>query len=296
MRYIVPTTITEDMLVSSSLTETDHAAWNAGTAYILGARVIRTTTHSIYERLVPGTTATPPESDTTNWLRVGPTNRWAAFDGAVGTRASSTEDISFSIMPGVVRGLALLDLDVEGANVVMTVDGGTVYSRVILPIQTQEDADNWYDYFFEAVQRRTGIILTDLPPFSDGVITVTLTGAGSTISIGALVVGPVYDLGETLASPRIGITDYSRKTVDDFGNVSITERAYSRKMAVDLVLPTANVDVAAARLARVRAKPVVWVGSVNFDSLVIYGWLKDWSITIPGRINSTCSLEVEGLV
>lgn len=296
MRYIVPTTITDDMLVSSSLPETDHAAWAAATAYTVGTRVIRTSTHSIYERLVAGTTSTAPEDDAVNWVRVGPTNRWAAFDQAVGTRSTDTDSLSFTLQPGVVRGLALLDLDIEGATVVMTVDGDTVYERTILPVQTQEDCDAWYDYFFEAIQRRTAIILTDLPAFSEGIITITITGPGADVSVGSIVVGPVYDLGDVQVSPRIGITDYSRKTIDDFGVASVTPRAYSRKMQVDVVMPTATVDVAVGRLARVRAKPAVWIGSTDFDSMIIYGWLKDWSVAIPGRVLSTCSLEVEGLV
>ena len=105
----------------------------------------------------------------------------------------------------------------------------------------------------------------------------------------------MYDLGTVLASPRIGIVDYSRKTTDEFGATSVTERGYAKRMALDVLLPTVNVDVATARLARVRAKPVVWVASAWFDSLSIYGWLKDWSVSIPGLINSTCSLEIEGL-
>lgn len=296
MRYIVPTAITDAMLVSSSVPETDHAAWSAVTAYLVADRVVRATTHSIYERLVDGTTATAPEDDATNWVRVGPTSRWAAFDQAVGTVTSAAESLTFAIQPGVVRGLALLNIDTEGAEVVMTVDGTPVYTRTILPIQTQEDCDTWYDYFFETVQRRTAVILTDLPPYAEGVITVTLTGVGSTVSIGTCAVGPVYEIGTVLASPRIGIVDYSKKVTDEFGTTSVAERGYAKRMALDVLLPTANLDVATARLARVRARPVVWVASSLFDSLAVYGWLKDWSVSIPGLVNSTCSLEIEGLI
>lgn len=295
MRYIVPTTITDAMLVAASLPEDDHPAWAAPTAYSVGNRVIRVATHSIFERLVAGTTATAPEADAVNWLRVGPTNRWAAFDQAVGTRTSASESLSFSIAPGVVRGLALLDLDTESATVVMTVDGEPVYSRTVDPIQTQESCETWYDYFFEAIQRRTAIILTDLPPYAEGIITVTLAGVGSTVSIGTCAVGTVYDLGTVLIAPRIGIIDYSRKVTDDFGATSINERAYARRMSLDVSMPTASVDLATARLARVRARPVVWVASPRFDSLSVYGFVKDWSVSIPGQITSTCSLEVEGL-
>ena len=198
MRYIVPTTITDSMLGDSSLPEDDHTAWSAGAAYVVGNRVIRSATHSIYERLVDGTTATPPEDDAVNWLRVGPTNRWAAFDGAVGTKSVADDVITMSLMPGMVQGLALLDLDIEAATITMQAGGVTVYLNEIEPIQTQEDCDSWYDYFFEAVQRRSAVILTDLPPYTDGVITIELRGAGSAVSVGSCVVGPVYELGDVV--------------------------------------------------------------------------------------------------
>ena len=295
MRYIVPTTITDAMLISSSVAEADYAAWNAATAYTVGNRVIRTSTHSIYERLVSGTTATAPEADAVNWARVGPTNRWAMLDGAVGTTTTDTDEITVELQPGVVRGLALLDMDVEAVTVTMTVGATVVYTRDIQPVGTQEDCDNWFDYFFEAVQRRRVLIVTDLPPYSDGVITITATGSGP-ISIGSCVLGSLYTLGDTLADASIGITDYSRKDVDEFGVITVAERAYSKRMTVPVVLPTNTVDVAASRLARVRARPVVWIGSALLEALIVYGFVKDWSVVIPGRVMSTCSLEIEGLV
>lgn len=294
MRYIVPTIITDAMLLSSSVPETDHAAWNAATAYALGARVIRTATHSIYERLAAGTTATAPEADPINWARVAPTNRWAMLDGAVGTITTGTDSISVTLQPGVVRGLALLDLNVEAVSVTMTAGGETVYSATINPIGTQEDADNWFDYFFEAIVRRRVVILTDLPPYSDGVITITATGAGA-ISIGSCVLGAMYELGTTLSGASVGIVDYSRKDVDEFGVISVAERAYSKRMSIPIVMPTSIVDVAASRLARFRARPIVWIGSGQLESLIVYGFLRDWSVDIPGLTLSTCSLEIEGL-
>lgn len=295
MRYIVPTVIDDTMLLSSSVPETDHPAWAAATAYAVGSRVIRTATHSIYERLVAGTTATPPEADAVNWLRVGPTNRWAMLDGAVGTATRATDTITVLIAPGIVRGLALLDLDAETVTVVMTAGGDEVYRREVSALATQELPTNAYDYCFGSILRRRLLVLTDLPPYSEGQITVTLSGAGA-IGIGSLVVGPMHELGMLLSTPTVGIIDYSRKVTDDFGAVTIAERGYAKRVSATVLLPTATVDTATARLARIRATPVVWIGSASFDALVVYGFAKDWSIAIPGLINSTCALEIEGLV
>ena len=64
----VPFGITDAMLISSTVAENDYTAWNAATAYTAGDFVIRTTatTHSIYLRLLNGTSATAPKDDATN--------------------------------------------------------------------------------------------------------------------------------------------------------------------------------------------------------------------------------------
>lgn len=296
MRYIVPTVITHAMLISSSVAETDYTAWNAATAYVIGDRAIRTTanTHSIYERLVSGTTATAPEADPVNWFRVGPTNRWAMLDGVVGTSTSATSSIAVTIAPGRVRALALLDMDAESVTVDVTVDSAVIYSHTVGSVPSGEDSYNWFDYFFGAIERRRILVLTDLPAYEEAEITITVTGSG-TISVGSCVVGMLYELGTTLSGASVGIIDYSRKDVDDFGAITIAERAYSKRMTVPIAIDTSLVDIAAARLARIRATPVVWIGAPQLESLTVYGFLRDWSVDIPGMATSTCSLEIEGL-
>jgi hypothetical protein len=300
MHYIVPTSITESMLVSSSVPETDHGEWFAGAVYAAGQYVIRSAAHSVYRRTVAGSTSTPPEQDAINWVRTGPTNRWAMFDRVVGTKTTATATtgdatITVRLRPGLVRGLALLDLDVDGLIVEMVANGETVYRRDLNPLGSLEDVDNWWDYFYDVIKRRNLLVLTDLPPYSEGELIITFVGRG-TISVGSLIVGRLYQLGNVLVNTSFGNTDYSVKQRDEFGAVTLAERPYSKRMNLPIILDTAQIDTAAIRLSAVRATPVVWIASQTKASLVIYGFYKDWSITIPGRVKSTLSLEIEGLV
>lgn len=293
MKYIVPTRITDAMLVSSSVPETEHAAWSAGTAYAVGARCIYA--HSIYERVTAGTTSTAPDADPANWARISPTNRWACLDSAVGTTTRAANSITLTLQPGVVRGLALLDLSADSVTVTMTVAGATVYSRTLTAVDLALDVDNWLDFFTASFERRSVLTFTDLPPYGAGVITVTLTGGG-TVSLGTCAVGAVHELGDVLSGAQVGITDYSVKTRDDYGAVTLTERGYNMRVVLPLLLKTPLLDVVTRRLAAVRATPAIWIGSGRYSSLVIYGLCRDWSVSIPGRQVSTCSLEIDGLV
>jgi hypothetical protein len=56
------------------------------------------------------------------------------------------------------------------------------------------------------------------------------------------------------------------------------------------------VDDLQRTLAGYRATPVVWVGTdAGFSSMIIYGFFKNFTISITYPNNSTCSIEVEGL-
>lgn len=92
MDFILPITITDALLVSSTLTETDYPLWLAGTTYFTTSRVIVSTpnVHKIYESLTDSNTGNYPPSDTTNWLEIGSTNQWKCFDGTLGTQTTGT--------------------------------------------------------------------------------------------------------------------------------------------------------------------------------------------------------------
>ena len=293
MKIITPVVITDAKLVSSSIPETDHAAWNAATAYAEGDRVILTSTHSIYQRLVAGTTATSPDVDPMNWQRVGPTNRWAMFDRAVGSLSTATSSMTVTLAPGMVRGFALVDVNASTAVITMTAGAETVYSRTV-DLRDSTNIIDWESYFFGDFLRRKTLILTDLPPYGEAQVTVTISGGG-TVSVGTVVVGSLFDLGISTHGMSLGIVDYSVKSTDTFGVTSVVERAWAKRMTVPVVLDTFKVDEVHRRLAAIRAVPVIWIGGDQLDQSVIYGFFKDWSIDVAYAAISYCSLTVEGL-
>lgn len=293
MKFLTPVAITDSMLVSSSIAETDHPAWNAATAYAVGARVVLASTHSIYQRLVAGTTAQSPDVDAANWIRVGPTNRWRMFDKATGTLSSDAGSVTVTIAPGLVRGLALLDITANTVSVTMTASGATVYSRTV-DLLSGDNVRDWYSYFFAPVLRRTTLVLDDLPPYQEGQITITVSGP-STVSVGTLAVGPFFYLGRAMHGASISSTDYSVKTTDGFGVTIVSERAYAKRISVQLLIEDANVDEVARQLDSIRAQPVVWVAAQRYARTVVYGFHKEWNTDIRYDAYSVGTLTIEGL-
>lgn len=295
MKVVKPTAITAAMLVSTDATET-YTAWNAATAYTAGDIVLRTATQRLYQRLISGTTATAPESDTVNWLDIAPSNKWAMFDGEISTVTTKSTSLSVVLKPGYVNSLALFGL--VGSNLAVTVRDALA-GNIVYTLSQDLDGTiiaDWYQYFFEPVVQLAEVVLTDLPPYGDAHITVALTGTG-TVECGICLVGTFYTLGDTQYGASVGIIDYSRKETDAFGVTTFVRRAYSKRMSAKLMLDNVQMNKVQRVLADLRATPCAWIGSddVTYAPLVVYGFYKDFSIEVAYPAASYCSLEVEGL-
>lgn len=299
-KVIAPTTVTDAMLTSSTAPENDYAAYAGGTTYALGAHVILTSTHRIYESLQNGNTGHSPElaASSTWWLDIGPTNRWAMLDDVVGTSTTLTSPLTVVLNPGPISGLALMEL--VGSSVSVTLKdepgGTTIYSATVNLDDTV--VDSFYDWFFNPYVQRTTVIITDLPwHYFAPELTISITGTG-TVSCGVCKFGEAIGIGGTTTGATAGIIDYSVKSVDVFGRTSITRRAFSKRSSIKIVTDKIELDRIFARLSALRATPAVWIATeaTGFSPLLIYGFFKDFSIEVAYSVIVYCSLEIEGLI
>lgn len=298
MKVLVPVNLTDAMLISSGAAEpaAGEVAWNPATAYLVNDTVYLAASHRRYRRKVAGTSATSPELDATNWSYIGATNRWGMFDDT-SAKTVLASPLQVVLAPGQVNALAFLGLVGTTLTVSMTEGAGgpTVYSRTVgLDASVVGD---WYDYFFGAFSTRQVVVLDDLPPYANGRITVTLTGAG-TVSIEHCIVGTLSFLGLTQYGASAGIRDYSRKSVDDItGIVTLEERRFQKLLRAQFRAEDGAVNVVQGRLEALRATPVVWVGDngTGLEPLVVYGYMRDFRLNLNGYSETHYELEVEGM-
>lgn len=299
MKVIKPTVLTAALIHAYADSEpgTGETAWNAGTNYTVGTRAIRTTTHRVYEALAAGVDAGLPESTPARWLDVGPTNRWAMFDNVIGTATQlAAGPLTVVLKPGLCNSITLLGLAGTAAQVqVQDGLGGTLLFDRTASLDGTIITD-WYQYYYEPRVQLGELIITDLPPRTNAHITVTITGPGA-VACGVCVVGTFYDLGDTRYGLSTGIVDYSRKEADEFGNVTLVRRPYSRRMTASLEVPNSKLRKVDALLIGLRATPCVWIGADGdlFTHTIVYGFFKDFGLEVAYATKSLCSLEIEGL-
>jgi hypothetical protein len=295
MKVTKPTPISSAMLVSSTATEA-YSAWNSATAYALDTRVIRTTTNRIYQCIQGPSTNNTPETSPLYWTDVGPTNQWAMFDSEISTQTSAASTLTVVIKPGLCNSLALFGL--EGTTLTVTVRdalaGAIVYSFT-KSLDGTILAD-WYQYFFEPYVQLSEVVLTDLPPYGNAHITITIT-SGGTAKCGILVAGTVYYLGQSLSSPNAGIIDYSRKDTSALGITTFVKRSFSKRLSASLYLKNQQLNKVRSILADLRATPCVWISTETpgYEMLTLYGFYRDFSIAVEYADGSLCNLEIEGL-
>lgn len=295
MYVIKPNPITDAVLISSTVPETDYPAWSAAWSYAVGDRVIRTTTHKVYEAIVAGAHAGLPENTPARWVAVGSTNRWRMLDSEVGSVTSAPGSLLVVLAPGYATALALLEVDAQSITVEVRDPASTLtYTTTRSPDTTV--LLSWYDYFFTDPVARSEIVFPGLYIGAGYTVAVTLTGA--TVECGALVVGEATDLGATEYGATLGIVDYSRKETDEFGVVTITKRKYAKRLTAKLAFERERTNRVFRTLAALRSTPCVYVtaDALDYEPLTVFGFYKDFRIDVAYPTHNYCTLDIEGLI
>jgi hypothetical protein len=299
MDIIRPIVVTDAVLDSSNVPENDHAEWNAGTNYTVGNRVILLSTHRIYEALGSTIGNNPATDDGTNWLNIGATNRWKAFDQKISDPVTQLNSISYTLTPADSTPTAVALFGLKGVTATVTVTDsvdGEVFNQTKSLLDSDEIFD-WFSYFFEEINFVSTMLFTGIPPYRGSTVTVTVTEAtGETAQLGQLVFGFLTEIGLTTYGTAISIQDFSRKETDAFGNFIIVERAFANLVDYDVKLPTGTAGRVRRILAEFRATPIVYIG--NEDSAfgtITYGFYRNFDITLDGPSLSFAAIEVEGI-
>lgn len=296
MRAIEPILIT-DLNMASNVSE-DEPVYNPATSYAAGAVVrgnTEATQHLLFKSAVAGNTG-QALNDPTKWLPAGMTNRWKMYDSGIATQTVNADVISSTVTtPKSSDSVALLNINAANLEILIKDSLGAEYFRLAQPLTSTLGIGNWYAWFNSSPVRATDFYVRDLPAFLGALITVTLDDYGNDVAIGAMITGPSIDLGTTQYGARIGITDYSVKETDDYGNFVILQRAYSRRGSYTLVVPAERVDFVFNVLSGLRATPTLFIGSELYGATFTYGFYKSFEFGIEYQKYSLLSIDLEGL-
>ena len=307
MKAVRPTPMTDAMLVASSVDVVvepyeSAVAWSSGSTYASGVFVYHQ--NSIWQSLQASNTNNNPASSPAWWSRIGPTNRWAMFDGTLNNRTVGASPFSVTINIGQADTLAVLG--VIGADITLTIRDGlggpVVYTQSIA--LTGDSIGDWWEYFyFDPLLTKTIAVFKDLPRYATAHATIEITETvteefGTTIQVGEVVFGLAYTVGSPEFGASSSIIDYSRVDRDEFGTATLVRRAFSKRLNARLWVEKNEVNRVHRFLTDFRATPVLWLltdDEAYDEPGVIYGPFKDFGIDIAYPTHSICALEIEGM-
>lgn len=302
MRVIPPLTITAAMLTSSTAPEpgSGEAEWSSGTTYGLGDTVILAATHRKYESVAVSNLNNPPASDDgTKWIDAGPTNRWACLDLLRDTATVfPASPGTVVITPGQrIDSLALVGLVADSVTVTVTVSAVVKYTHTE-DLSTREVL-NWYDYFYAPFSSKAAVALFDLPPYTNGVITVTVTRATGSPKLGGIVMGLSAYLGRTLHDAESVALNFSSVDRDFAGNVAtMIQRRTVPKTVQKVRCSKSQVNKIIAVRETLNAVPALWSGlddsdSGYFEALLILGFYRTFTVNMDQPNEALVTLELE---
>lgn len=294
---VPPIAITDAMLVSSTVPETDYTEWSGATTYALDARCMTVANHNIYQSLQAGNVNKSPATEPTWWVSVTPTNRWKAFDTSNSTQTAQASSAQYVLELGqIVDYVGLLNIT-DGTTLrtrVVDPDYGSVYDETVYLSRILAEA-SWYAFFISTKRSLSSAILTDLPPYPNAVTTIDITGDAG-LAFGILALGQSKQIGQGVSyGAKVSIQDYSRKETNLWGDTVLVKRAYAKRASFNVRLNSVEVDTVNDYLAQLRATPCLWIGSSGYTSTMVFGIYENFETTIQYFDSSDCSLNLLGL-
>ena len=232
-----------------------------------------------------------------SWIDTGKINPLRLFDGKLDSLTTAPDRLLINITPlQLVTGIALFNVKAASIRVTMLDPvEGIVFDTGVISMIDNSGVNNWWSYYFSPYIEKSDFVSLSLPPYIDAMTQVTIEGGGGSVAVGEVVCGRVHNIGDTQFGSGVGILDFSEKEQDQFGNFNIVERKFSKRGEYDVKIPTNSVSGAQRILSKFRATPIVWVGDVNREETIIYGFYRSFDVVLSNPALSDTAISVEGL-
>jgi hypothetical protein len=280
LSVLVPTVITSAMLTSSTATVGSYTPWSSTTNYTKGLFCYSPVTQRVYQSLVDSGNTNKDPTDVNNragavvyWLDTGPTNPWAMFDKKVGTATTASGGLTVVLQPGAAgslyvagisnaNGIAVTLKDAPGGSLVYSYNGSLEGSA----------PDDYLGWAFDPFEPQTDLLLTDIPFYGTGELTVSLAGSGL-VGCGALAVGDVKVLGQTLADAEAEPISYAYIDTDQWGNTDIIDGPTATNLTLSAITDTRAAGLKAQRVVEsLLGQPAFWFATDTPDMAGLRTW------------------------
>jgi hypothetical protein len=275
-----------------------YPVYDSGSSCGIGGIVTDLANHDLYESLVVSNTGNPLD-DATKWKYIGKTNRFRMFDYDRNNRTTALGSMTVVFSPGKrIDAICLDGIKANSYTVTVTsvIGGGTVYSST--GSLNTRIVRTWYEHLTVPFTTKKAINFFDIPPFSDCVVTITLTATTGDVELAAAGVGLSVYLGETQYNAVSDIINFSKVDRDEEGNAILTKRRNIPKSRQTVLCDKIEVNKIITVRDILNAEPAFWYGlddSANgyFEAVSMLGYYRDFTINLQYPEHAILTFELE---
>lgn len=298
IRVTTPLVLGPDSLHATDVPENDHPVWSSGTSYTLGQRVIKN--HTIWEAAQNHSGQDPEQDLSMNyWLRVGPTNRWRAFQPEQVTSTHKANDLYFEFNIHAAFNTVHIFGLIDAKNVRITVtdsNDNTVYdSGSQAAGRVLRNASFWEFYFAGNRQLTDTLHFYGLPPSLGSRLRIEMTG-GANLGVQAIVVGSLTEFGLGVQyGAEVGVQSFSVVTRDKWGIATLRKGNYIKTLRGQVLVKRSQMDRFVRFLSDADSQVRVWDMCDDLQSTKVLGLVSRWNSLIEYPQHTMFSLEIEGM-
>lgn len=299
MRVIPPTTVTDAILVSSTVPEPDtgEAAWISGHTYAIGDEAILVTTHKVYTRLTAGAGAIAPNLDPTNWKETRPTNRWAMFQTDRNVQTVHASPLTVALAPGKrINSVGIVGAESNSVTAELLVGATVIFTRTVNTLL--RNTRTWTDYLAGEFRYQESVVMFDLPTVAGATLRITLAG-GTCKCAGVFFNMSVY-MGRILSGAAVDSDNFSKFERDPYGTLStLIPKRTVPKHAYKLLVENERVETLRALKKTLNAVSALWSGlddkqtDPRFESLLCVGVYRSFPFNFDHPNHTIVNLQLE---
>ena len=297
VKVIPPLVVTDSILTSINVPETEYGTYSAGETYADKAFVILD--HVIYQNNSGSDQfgVYPPDNPLV-WTHSGATNAWRMFDSKKSTVTQQVGTIEFEITPSAVsNSLALFGL--SGATVMVTMTdpvAGLVYSNEV-SLHSSAGVVGLYSWLYRDHGKKEVVILTDLPPYRNATTKVVIDAGTATAACGMVSMGKAKDIGTLQYGFSLSIDDFSTIEQSDDGSLTVKKGNYVDETDIDVKLDRSKFDTVKRFLTNYRGgTAAAYICGTTHETMAIYGYYKSFSQTVPHEGYAEVTLTIRSII
>lgn len=141
-------------------------------------------------------------------------------------------------------------------------------------------------------------IIESMYIYPNAQLRIQIIKTGSTAKCGKCGIGLSTDIGATQYTPSIGFNDYSIKTENLYGTY-LAQGNWSKLPKITTMIDYSSIDAIAEDLVDIRGTFVFFEGNeddTEYEGLMVYGFLEDWSIDISNPTIAYLDLNIQGAI